>query len=270
MPPASLDALAASLGATPEHVRTLVERTVARLPRRSYYVFRISGSSGAGRSSPDRPRMIAAFPTPDDALAFAQRNGYGNSPQIRSIGAVDLVARLLSDASIAAIMFVTEHAGEVRRGSFGPSLKVTRADLLEQLQQPASSVPPEPAQSELSAAAYDALQFGIDFKDRAEFRVALAQAVETIVATYEPPVGSVDRGPRSIFATTAVEAWLKEHGFPHARQRQWIDVAGDPMYGGAQELCEIECGTEHHLLVQLLIHQDEAGRQYIKRVHVTA
>ena len=124
--------------------------------------------------------------------------------------------------------------------------------------------------AELTAHHYDALQFGVNFTRRAEFRVALAQAVEHVVETYEPPAGSIDTGPRSIFATSAVEAWLKEHGFPHAYQRRWIDVAGDPAWGGAVELCEIDGGTANRLLIQLAIHEDANGRQFIKRVNVTA
>ncbi len=57
----------------------------------------------------------------------------------------------------------------------------------------------------LTADAYDALQFGVDFTRRGAFRAALAEAVETIVMEYQPPPGSLDRGPRSVFATAVVE-----------------------------------------------------------------
>jgi hypothetical protein len=233
------------------------------------------------------PRMIAAFPTPDDALGFAQRNGYGSNAQLRAISAADLIGRMLSDATIGSVLFLAE-SGATERPGFGPGLKIHRAELLDHLEveqtiaaaAPAAAPPSAPQlpeeeyaidmPPELSAAQYDALQFGVNFTRRAEFRVALAQAVEQIVATYEPPVGSLDRGPRSIFATTAVELWLKEHGFPHVHQRRWIDVADDPTWGGAVELCELDAGAANRLLIQLLIHLDETGRQYIKTVLVTA
>ncbi|CAA9322678.1 MAG: hypothetical protein AVDCRST_MAG93-5821 [uncultured Chloroflexia bacterium] len=121
----------------------------------------------------------------------------------------------------------------------------------------------------LTAEAYDALQFGVDFTRRGAFRAALAEAVEAIVMGYTPPPGSLDRGPRSVYATTVVETWLQENGFPHADQRRWINVADLPEWGGAEELCEIDCGTSNRLFVQLLIGSDGI-RQSIERVLVTS
>lgn len=261
--------LAATLNTTTERLKDVVRRTIARIPRSRYYVFRITNPQSAAERSPDRPRMIAAFPSPDAALAFAQRNGYGSNAQLRPLATADLVLRLLAEPSISTILFLDEPIGDVEKG-FGPGLKIKRDKLLEQLTPADESARPQSApQIELSAAAYDALQFGVNFKRRAEFRVALTEVIEQVVATYEPPPGSLDSRPRSIFATGAVEQWLRERGFPHAHQRRWIDVADDPRWSGAVELCEIDAGTENHLLIQLAIHTDESGRQYIKRVNVT-
>lgn len=264
MPPLSAADLAATLGANVDQLRAVVQRALQRLPHTHYYVFRIPGKPGVERPPNPRPRAIAAFPTPDDALQWAQRNGHGSNAQVRRIAASELIAIMLGDSMIEAIMFQAEQPSAPARG-FGSGVKIERHDLIEQIR-----ADEQPAPVRLSAAAYDALQFGVDFTDRAEFRVALAQAVEDVVASYVPPEGSLDRGARSIFATSAVEAWLKTNGFPHAHQRRWIDVAGDPMWGGADELCEIDAGTRKHLLVQLLIHHDQDGRQYIKRVYVTS
>jgi hypothetical protein len=231
------------------------------------------------------PRTVAAFPSPDDAMAFAQRNGYGSGAQLRPVAAADLVLRMLTDPAIGSVLFL-QTTPNTSRG-FGPGLKLTRDKLIAEIRKsavvdesPAPAIEEEKqmehmelpmmADNELTAVNYDALQFGVNFTRRAEFRVALAQAVEQVVAEYQPPEGSIDNGPRSIFATAAVEEWLRKHGFPHAFQRRWIDVAGDDRWGNALELCEIDCGTENHLLVQLLIHQDDEGRQYIKQVNVTA
>lgn len=122
---------------------------------------------------------------------------------------------------------------------------------------------------ELTAAAYDRLQFGVDFVRRGAFRAALAEAVEAVVAGYVPPPGSLDSGSRSIYATTVVEEWLRTHGFPDAVQRRWVNVAGLPEWRGAEEVCEIDCGTEASLLVQLPILSDGV-RQSIDRVIVTS
>lgn len=265
---ASLDDLAAQFHSTPDRVRNIIRRTLGSLPQRRYYVFRITGG-GAARPAPAQPRMIAAFPTPDDALTFAQRNGAGSSAQLRSVGALELIVRMLTDASIGAVLFV-QGGNDTPAKGFGPGLKLERAALIDQLQW--GDQPPEPAQAEpleLSAKGYDALQWGIEFADRARFRVALAEALEQVIDGYDPPPGSIDNGPRSIFAITAVEQWLREHGFPHAHQRQWIDVQGDPQWNGAVELCEIDGGTEHRLLIQIAIHVDEHGRQFVKWVNVT-
>jgi hypothetical protein len=47
-------------------------------------------------------------------------------------------------------------------------------------------------------------------------------------------------------------------------------VEDDPRWGGAVEVCEFDAGSQNHLLVQLVIHADDTGRQYIKWVNVTA
>lgn len=264
MPALSLVDLATSLGTTPDHLRASVRRALGRVPRRRYYVFRITGAQAATRSTGPRSRTITAFPSPDAALAFAQRNGHGSNVQISSISPAELVLLLLKDPSVGAILFLDDQ--DDPGASTGSGVKLERADLLGGESDPA----PQPAAPQtLSAKQYDALQFGVQFRDRAEFRVALTEAIENVVATYEPPAGSIDRGPRSIFAATAVEAWLREHGFPHAHQRRWIDVAGAPEWGGADELIEIDGGTVRGLLIQLLIHTDDSGRQYIKQVNVT-
>ena len=275
MPTPAIGELAAALRTTPEQLRGVVQQALGRLERRRYYVYRITASSPASTQAPGQPRTIAAFPTPDDALAFAQRNGYGSKAQLRAVGAAELIVRMLSDPGIGTLLFAAPSPAEPERG-WGPGTRITRDELLAELQAapeqtgaPDESAPPPPATEELTAERYDALQFGVNFTRRAEFRVALAQAVEQVVDSYQPPEGGVEAGPRSIFATAAVESWLKQNGFPHAFQRRWIDVAGDPAWSGAVELCEIDGGTENRLLVQLAIHEDESGRQFIKRVLVT-
>ncbi len=276
----SINELATSIGTTPERLRSVVQQTLKQLPRSRYYVFRITSDRPASPSAREQPRTVAAFPSPDDALAFAQRNGYGSNAQLRPVAAADLMLQMLTDSSIGSILFLQTAAGSSR--GFGPGLKLTRDKLIAEIRHENPTAEeneekhmedinvPLPTGDELTAANYDALQFGVNFTRRAEFRVALAQAVDQVVEQYQPPEGSVDRGPRSIFATSAVEEWLRQHGFPHAFQRRWIDVADDDRWSNALELCEIDCGTENHLLVQLLIHQDDTGRQFIKQVNVTA
>jgi hypothetical protein len=265
MPTRSIPELAAALATTPDRLRQVVRDTLRRIPRRRYYVFRITGGQAAQRPPDAPPRLIAAFPSPDDALTFAQRNGYGSNAQLRPLDTAELLLLLLSDAGLGMLLFVRESGGEPQQG-FGPALRITRDELIEHLR----ADPAPAATNRLAAEHYDDMRFGVDFKDRAAFRVALAEAIEQVVATYEPPPGSIDRGPRSIFAASAVEAWLRSNGFPHAHQRRWIDVSDAPEYGGALELCEIDGGTRNRLTIQLLIDNDPHGRQYIRQINVTS
>jgi len=259
----SVEELARQLNVDPERVNRLIDRTVLDLPQKTYYVFRTSSERGRGGPEMQRPRTIAAFPSPDDALSFAQRNGYAVSAQTRTLSARELLKLMLRDPKVSSILFLQPMSGDNNVRGFPPGVTVTRQSLLDQLQNSHA------APAELTAKAYDALQFGVDFGRRGAFRAALTEAVENVVAEYVPPEGSLDRGPRSVFATGAVEQWLREHGFPHARQRRWANVADEYGWNGADELYEIDCGTEQRLLVQLLIHNQD-DRQYIGRVIVTS
>lgn len=252
--------LAQSLNITPSRLQTLLDHVVRTLPQPTYYIFRTAHAA-------HQPRTVAAFASPDDALIYAQRSGYGPGVQLRPVDAEDLLLQMLEDPTIGTVIFERSPADEDELAPHS-SVAIHRRALLAELdngQAPASDMPVE-----LSAKAYDQLQFGIDFARRAAFRVALTEAVDAVIDNYQPPQGSLDEGPRSIFAASVVEQWLREHGFPHAYQRRWVSVEDDPSWGGAAEVCEFDAGSQNHLLVQLVIHADDTGRQYIKWVNVTA
>ncbi len=257
---AMLIELAQSLNTTPDRLHAVIEQTLRVLPQQTFYIFRAAHAAY-------QPRTVAAFASPDDALIYAQRSGYGPGVQLRAANADELLVQMLSDPSIGTIIFERSPVDEKQK-TIHASLTVHRRTLLADLNSAAATEPGAPL--DLSAKGYDGLQFGVDFAQRAAFRVALTQAVEQVVSDYEPPVGSLDEGPRSIYAAPVVEQWLREHGFPHAYQRRWVSVAEDPRWGGAVEVCEIDAGSENRLLVQLVIHADDNGRQYIKWVNVTA
>lgn len=263
MSQSSIDDLARGFGVPTEQISELVERTCARLPQERYYIFRADTENRDTGAVRQLARTIAAFPSPDDALAFAQGNGYAMPVQLRSIAAADLVKLLLREPNVGAALFLQSTGNDERSAGFPSSITITRQALIDQLG------PVEESQIELTAQAFDTLRFGVDFGRRGAFRAALTEAVEAVVADYVPPPGSVDSGARSVYATTAVEAWLRANGFPHASQRRWINVAGEPGWNGADELYEIDCGTRQRLFVQLLIHND-GDRQYIGRVVVTS
>ncbi len=263
MPERSLDELARELDAPAERIHEVLMRTLARLPRARYYVFRIASDTSGTPATPEHPRTVAAFPSPDDALAFAQRNGYAASTPIRPLPTRELLALTLSDPTIGALLFVEGTGIDEAGGSLPRGIKISREDLLAEIARPEMGV------KELTAAAYDQLQFGVDFAARGTFRAALTAAVEAVVAGYRPPPGSLDTGSRSVFATSEVEMWLRRNGFPRATQRRWVSVAGEGGWHGAEELYEIDCGAEQRLFVQLLIYSD-GQRQYIGHVVVTS
>ncbi len=259
----SVEELGRQLDVNPELVAGLIDQTCARLPQQTYWVFRTQGQRSSETGSRDQSRTIAAFPSPDDALSFAQRNRYPRSAQTRAISARELLNLVLRDPQIGTVLFLNSLSSDPAVRGFPPGVTIRREELIKQLHS-GQTLPVE-----LTAKAFDALQFGVDFGRRGAFRAALTEAVEQVVADYVPPEGSLDRGPRSVYATGAVEHWLRAHGFPHARQRRWIDVADRREWNGADELVEIDCGTEQSLLVQLLIHNADE-RQYIGRVIVTS
>ncbi len=263
MPSTIVDDLARQLNVSSERVVQLIDQTSASLPEQTYYVFRTTGEQAKTGARSDQARTIAAFPTPDDALSFSQRNGYAVSPQIRPVSSRDLLQLLLRDPSIKAVRFLRSVSSDKTTRGFPPGLTIERKQFLDQL---ASNVL-NPI--DLTAKAFDALRFGVDFGRRGAFRAALTEALEEIVAAYVPPEGSLDTGPRSVYATAVVELWLRQHGFPHAHQRRWVQIADELGWHGADELYEIDCGTRQRLLVQLLIHNKDE-RQYIGRVIVTS
>lgn len=252
--------LAQSLNSAASRLQALLDQVVRKLPQTTYYVFRTTHAA-------HQPRTVAAFASPDDALTFAQRNGYGPNVQLRPVAAHDLLRQMLEDGMIGTVIFERSPSGDDEPAAQS-SVAVHRRALLAELDHEPASASVSPG--ELSAKAYDQLQFGVQFAERAAFRVALTQAVDDIINGYQPPHGSLDDGPRSIFAASVVEHWLRTHGFPHAYQRRWVSVADDPRWGGAAEVCEFDAGSQNRLLVQLVIHADATERQYIKWVNVTA
>jgi hypothetical protein len=132
MPTPAIGELAAALDTTPEQLRSVVQQALGRLERRRYYVYRITAGSPARSQPAGQPRTIVAFPTPDDALAFAQRNGYGSKAQLRSIGAAELIVRMLADPGIGTLLFAAPSPGERERG-WGPGTRFTRDELVATL-----------------------------------------------------------------------------------------------------------------------------------------
>jgi hypothetical protein len=129
-----LAAFAAGYGMTVELARALLDDLRARAGAERFYIFWTSGG-GAGASAGARQRTLLAFPTPDAALAFAQRNGLGRpaeQPRLRRFGLLQLIEAMLREPAIGALILVADDepapAGQLPRGA-----RVERAELLRRL-----------------------------------------------------------------------------------------------------------------------------------------
>ena len=128
-----LTAFAAEYEMTLAAARALLDELRAQAGAERFYVFWTTG--GAGASVGRRKRTLLAFPTPDAALAFAQRNGLGSpgeQPRLRRFALLQLLQAMLREPAILALLLVADddppRAGQLPRGA-----RIERAELLRRL-----------------------------------------------------------------------------------------------------------------------------------------
>ena len=95
----------------------------------------------AGQSGARRQRTLLAFPTPDSALAFAQRNQLAapNQLRLRRLSILQLVQATLREPAITALLFTTDPDGSPTPiGRLPHGVRVERADLLQRLRPQAA------------------------------------------------------------------------------------------------------------------------------------
>ena len=129
-----LAAFAAEYATTPEATRALLDELRVKAGVERFYVFWTTGG-GAGARPSGRKRTLLAFPTPDSALAFAQRNGLGSpseQPRLRRFALLQLLQAMLREPAILALLLVTDDeppaAGQLPHGQ-----RIERAALLRRL-----------------------------------------------------------------------------------------------------------------------------------------
>lgn len=131
-----LTAFAAEYDITLATARELLDELRAQAGAERFYIFWTSGGgTGAGAGTSDRKRTLLAFPTPDTALAFAQRNNLGSSgaqPRLRRFAILQLLQAMLREPAILALLLVADDdpppAGKLPRGT-----RIERAELLRRL-----------------------------------------------------------------------------------------------------------------------------------------
>ena len=129
-----LAAFAAKYETTLEAARALLDELRARSGVERFYVFwTMRGGTGAGAGA--RKRTLLAFPTPDGALAFAQRNGLaspGEQPRLRRFALLQLIGAMLREPAITTLILAAADdpppAGQLPRG-----IHIERAELLRRL-----------------------------------------------------------------------------------------------------------------------------------------
>ena len=125
---------AAEYEMTLEAARALLAELRAPAGVERFYIFRTVGG-GAGAGGGVRKRTLLAFPTPDGALAFAQRNGLstlGEQPRLRRFTLLQLIGAMLREPAIAALLLATDDTPPPA-GQLPPGERIERAALLRRL-----------------------------------------------------------------------------------------------------------------------------------------
>ena len=127
-----LAAFAAGYGVAVEPLRALLAELRERAGAERFYVFWTAGGGAGGQA---RQRTLLAFPTPDAALAFAQRNSLthdSEQPRLRRFTLLQLIEAMLREPAIAALILVADDeappAGQLPRGQ-----RILREELLRRL-----------------------------------------------------------------------------------------------------------------------------------------
>jgi hypothetical protein len=129
-----LAAFAAEYGVAVEPLRALLAELRERAGAERFYVFWTAGG-GTGAGGRARRRTLLAFPTPDAALAFAQRNSLtrdSEQPRLRRFTLLQLIEAMLREPAIVALILVADDepppAGHLPRGQ-----RIQREELLRRL-----------------------------------------------------------------------------------------------------------------------------------------
>jgi hypothetical protein len=101
----------------------------------AFYVFWTPRGSASSTPTNKRARVLLAFPSPDAALGFAQRNRLTQPPavpRLRRLSLVQLLRAVLREPAITALhlVFDADDLQTYPPGHLPPGLHLTRDDLL--------------------------------------------------------------------------------------------------------------------------------------------
>ena len=132
---AQIQELADEQGVPAAALRELLAWLRSRAGASHFYIFWTSGRA-AGAASTPRQRTLLAFPTPDDALAFAQRNQLhrADRPRLRRLSLIQILQATLREPAIAVIHFAAAQDGLApTAGQLPAGIRVERAELIRSL-----------------------------------------------------------------------------------------------------------------------------------------
>jgi hypothetical protein len=136
-----IEDLAGAYGVGAHTLRALLATLRNQIGAGDFYVFWTSGKASRAPSARNA-RTLLAFPTPDAALAFAQRNrlNAADLPRVRRLSLVQLVQAVLREPGITALVFVAEQDDPAPPpGRLPPGQRIEREDILRALRD--SSIP---------------------------------------------------------------------------------------------------------------------------------
>lgn len=111
-------------------LQTIIQQT----GRQEFFIFRSAGQAGSNATATSRRRTLLAFPSPDTAVSFAQRNRLFDPSQpvrTRRLHVLQLIEATLRDPDV--IMLVLADDTNVNAGHLPSGLQLRRDQLLTQL-----------------------------------------------------------------------------------------------------------------------------------------
>ncbi len=130
---AALAAFASTHAANIAAARSLIADLSNQAGSSRFYVFWVPKGGSANAGQP-RTRTLVAFPSPDAALAFAQRNQLAaDRPRLRQLTLVHLLGAVLSEPAIGALLLARESDEPLPAGRLPTGLHITRAEILARL-----------------------------------------------------------------------------------------------------------------------------------------
>lgn len=128
----SIDSLAQHYQLDAELMRKQIDAMIKQAGRQEFFVFRTSGKGSSGASAEPRRRSLLAFPSPDSALSFAQRNHLHDPLQpvrTRRLGLLHLLEAVLRNPNLGLLVLANDSNEDIGRLPSG--LHIQRDEFLK-------------------------------------------------------------------------------------------------------------------------------------------